>query len=102
MIWLASYGGASPIGNQIATVNIGGVNWALYNGQNSYWTVYSFVAPSPINQFSADIKQFFQYLTNTYPAIVPGSYYLQTIGAGTEPFIGSDAWFTVSSYSISA
>ncbi|KAJ5584990.1 xyloglucan-specific endo-beta-1-4-glucanase A [Penicillium hispanicum] len=101
MIWLAAYGGATPIGSPVATVQIDGINWQVWQGTNEYWTVFSFLAPSTYHHFSGDIKHFFNYLTATFPSVVPASYYLQTIGAGTEPFTGSNAWFTVSPYTLS-
>ncbi|KAJ5159601.1 xyloglucan-specific endo-beta-1-4-glucanase A [Penicillium canariense] len=101
MIWLASYGGAEPIGygsGPIASPIIGGITWDLYKGPNT-WTVFSFVARDTITDYSGDINDFFGYLTTNEG--VPSSYYLQTIGAGTEPFTGSNAWFTVNPYTIS-
>ena len=100
MIWLASLGGAEPIGygsGPIASPSIDGVTWKLYKGPNT-WTVYSFVATSQVTNFSGDIMNFLNYLINNDG--LPSSYYLQTIGAGTEAFTGSSAWFTVSPYTI--
>ncbi|OJJ68009.1 hypothetical protein ASPBRDRAFT_58604 [Aspergillus brasiliensis CBS 101740] len=101
MIWLAAYGGIEPIGNAdgaIASPTIGGYTWDLYKGPND-WTVFSFVARETITDFSADLMQFFTYLIDNEG--VSSSLYLQTLGAGTEPMTGSDAWFTVSPYTIS-
>jgi hypothetical protein len=101
MVWLARLGGAEPLGysgGAIATVSISGVSWDLYKGSNG-WTVYSFVATSEETSFSGDMNDFFTYLVDNQG--VPSSYYLQTIGAGTEPFTGSNTWFTVSPYTIS-
>jgi xyloglucan-specific endo-beta-1,4-glucanase len=101
MVWLGRLGGAEPLGysgGAIVTVSIGGVSWDLYKGSNG-WTVYSFVASSEQTSFSGDMNDFFTYLIDNQG--VPSSYYLQTIGAGTEPFTGSNTWFTVSPYTIS-
>lgn len=102
MVWLAALGGAQPIGynnnSPIATVTIGGTSWNLYKGTNS-WTVFSFVATSQVNDFSGDMMDFFSYLIDNQG--LPEHYYLQFIQAGTEAFTGSNAWFTVSPYSIS-
>ena len=37
---------------------------------NGAMKVFSFIAPSPMNSFSADVKQFYTYLANSqgYPA----------------------------------
>jgi xyloglucan-specific endo-beta-1,4-glucanase len=101
MIWLAALGGAEPIGyskGPIATISLSGVTWKLYKGTNT-WTVYSFVATNEVTDFSGDIMDYFNYLVDHDG--LPSNYYLQTIGAGTEAFTGSDVWFTVSPYKIS-
>jgi xyloglucan-specific endo-beta-1,4-glucanase len=100
MVWLAALGGAAPIGypTAIATPTINGVKFNLYKGTNS-WTVFSFVAASETTSFSGDINNFLKYLTENEG--VSSNNYLQSIGAGTEPFTGSGATFSVSQYSIS-
>lgn len=101
MVWLAALGGAFPItssGSPIASPSIGGVTWNLYQGTNT-WTVFSFVATSEQANFSGDIKEFFTYLIDNHG--LPSSYYLQSIGAGTEAFTGSNAIFTVSPFTLS-
>ncbi|RDH28853.1 concanavalin A-like lectin/glucanase domain-containing protein [Aspergillus welwitschiae] len=85
-------------GRPIASPTIGGYTWDLYKGPND-WTVYSFVARETITDFSADVLEFFTYLVDNEG--VSSSLYLQTLGAGTEPKTGSDAWFTVSPYTVS-
>lgn len=100
MIWLAALGGAGPIsstGSAIATVSVGGVSFKLYKGPNGSTTVYSFVAVSQATSFSADLKDFFTYLIKSQG--FPSSQYLLSIGAGTEPFSGSNAVLTTSAYS---
>lgn len=99
MIWLSTRGGAAPAGSQITTVSVAGVNWKLYKGTVSSWTVFSFVAPSEITSFSADLKLFFTYLINSQG--VSASNYFSGAGAGTEPFTGS-ATLTTTSLSIVA
>jgi xyloglucan-specific endo-beta-1,4-glucanase len=102
MIWLGSLGGAGPIsstGSTIATPNIGGVSWNLYTGSHSQMTVFSFVAPSNIGSFSGDLTDFTDYLRANQG--LSGDQIVQTIGAGTEPFIGENAVFTTESYSVS-
>ncbi|KAL0941641.1 glycoside hydrolase family 12 protein [Colletotrichum truncatum] len=102
MIWLGSLGGAGPIsatGSTIATPNVGGRTWNLYKGTNGQMTVFSFVAPSNVQSFSGDLKQFVTYLINSQG--LPSSQILQSIGAGTEPFVGSNAKFTTTAYTAS-
>jgi xyloglucan-specific endo-beta-1,4-glucanase len=102
MIWLAALGGAGPIsasGSPIATPTIGGSSWSLYQGTNAATTVYSFFASSQIESYSGDLVDFFNYLVSSQG--FSNSQYIQSVGAGTEPFTGSDAVFTTISYTLS-
>jgi len=102
MIWLGALGGAGPIsstGSPIATVTLAGSSWKLYNGMNGQMNVYSFVAVSNVNSFKGDLMAFVNYLTSKQG--MPKSQILQSVGAGTEPFSGSNAVFTTSAYSLS-
>lgn len=100
MIWLAALGGAGPIpstGSPVATPTIAGNTWKLYTGPNGDTTVFSFVAESEVTSFSGDLMDFFDYLTENEG--LSTSQYLTSIGAGTEPFTGSDAELKVTGYS---
>ncbi|CAG9954682.1 unnamed protein product [Clonostachys rosea f. rosea IK726] len=102
MIWLSAIGGAGPIsatGSSIATVTIAGASWKLWKGTNSQMTVFSFVAESAQSNFSGDLNDFIKYLTQSQG--YPGSQCLYSIGAGTEPFVGSNAQFTTTGYTVS-
>lgn len=102
MIWLAALGGAGPIsstGKSVASTTIGDVSWDLWSGKNGNMQVYSFVVSSPTKSFSGDLMQFFQYLEKNQG--LQSSLYLTDVQAGTEPFTGSQAEFTTSSYSVS-
>ena len=102
MIWLAALGGAGPIsstGSSIASVTIGGVSWNLWYGLNGNMEVYSFVASSTTESFSADLVDFINYLVDNQG--LSSSQYLTHVQAGTEPFTGTDASLTVSTYSVS-
>jgi xyloglucan-specific endo-beta-1,4-glucanase len=101
MIWLDALGGAGPIsstGSTVATPTIGGVAWDLYSGPNGDTTVYSFVAQSAQESFSGDLLNFFSYLESNEG--FSSSQYLTSIGAGTEPFTGTNAVLTTSAYSL--
>jgi xyloglucan-specific endo-beta-1,4-glucanase len=101
MIWLGAYGGAGPIsstGSTIATPTIAGSSWKLYYGLNGSMKVYSFVASSNIASFSGDLKLFLTYLSSNQG--LSTSQYLTSLGAGTEPFTGSNAVLTTSAYSV--
>ena len=101
MIWLAALGGAGPIsstGSPVATPTIDGVSWKLYKGPNGSMTVFSFVASSQVTSFSGNLMDFFKYLESNQG--LSSSQYLQSIGAGTEPFTGSNANFKTTAYSV--
>ncbi|KAF4550681.1 Endoglucanase cel12C-like protein [Elsinoe fawcettii] len=101
MIWVGALGGAGPIsstGSPIATVSLAGKSWKLWKGPNGQMTVFSFVADGNVGSFNADLKVFVDYLTKSQG--LPTSQVLQSVGAGTEPFVGSNAVFTTSSYSL--
>jgi xyloglucan-specific endo-beta-1,4-glucanase len=101
MVWLGALGGAGPIsstGSPIATPTIGSTTFNLFKGPNGQMTVYSFVATSKMDtNYSGDLKAFFTYLIANQG--LSANEYLLSIGAGTEPFTGSNAVLTVSSYS---
>ncbi|KAH6871619.1 glycoside hydrolase family 12 protein [Thelonectria olida] len=103
MIWLGSYGGAGPISSTndtpLATVTIAGVKWKLFKGPNGDTTVFSFVAPSNIGNWSGDLKLFFNYLTSSQG--VSTDNVVTSLQAGTEPFTGSNCVFKTSAYTIS-
>jgi xyloglucan-specific endo-beta-1,4-glucanase len=96
MVWLGALGGAGPIsstGSAIATTTINGVSWKLYKGPNGSMTVYSFVASSSATSFSGDLLNFFKYLESSWA--FPSGQYLLSIGAGTEPFVGTcEIWWS--------
>jgi hypothetical protein len=100
MVWLAALGGAGPIsstGSPIATPTIGGITFKLFKGPNGSTTVFSFVASSEVTNFNGDLMNFFSYLISSQG--VSSSQYLQSLGAGTEPFTGSNAVLTTTGYS---
>ncbi|KAJ4315075.1 hypothetical protein N0V94_006129 [Neodidymelliopsis sp. IMI 364377] len=102
MIWLSAIGGAGPIsstGSAIATVTIAGKQFKLWKGPNGQMTVFSFVAVNPINSWNGDLNEFLIYLRGNQG--LPRSQILQSVGAGTEPFSGSNAVLTTSAYTLS-
>lgn len=102
MIWLGALGGAGPIsatGQPIATATVGGVSWSLFKGSHSQITVFSFVATTKQASYAGDLNDFLRYLTTSQG--LPGSQCLYSIGAGTEPFTGTNAKFMTSGYSAS-
>ncbi|CAE6465988.1 unnamed protein product [Rhizoctonia solani] len=86
MIWLSNRR-AGPAGSKVATANINGLNWGLFKGRVGTWDVYSFVAPSELSNYNADLKPFLTYLINSRG--ISSNQYLVALQAGTEPFEGS-------------
>jgi len=101
MIWLSGEGGIQPVGSSIQSgISLAGHTWTLWNGPNTNWQVFSFVsADGNINDFSADLKDFFDFLVQNHG--VASSQYIQSIQSGTEPFTGS-ADLVINSYSVTA
>lgn len=102
MIWLGALGGAGPIsstGKPIATVTVAGNQYQLWKGPNGQMTVFSFVAVKTVNSFNGDLNDFFVYLRNNQG--LPSNQILQSVGAGTEPFSGSNAVFKTTAFSMS-
>lgn len=101
MIWLDALGGAGPIsstGSAVATTpELAGTTWDLYSGLNGEMTVFSFVATAAVSDFDGDLLDFLQYLVDDQG--MPDSQYLLSIGAGSEPFTGTSAVFSVASFS---
>ncbi|KAI9147470.1 Endoglucanase cel12B [Paramyrothecium foliicola] len=103
MIWLGVYGGIwpiteSPTGSPVGQVTLAGHTWNLYTGWNGAMRVYSFLpANGPIYKFSADVKEFFNYLTKTY-AFPAQEQYMLIYQFGTEAFTGGPAYFNVAKY----
>ncbi|BCS30779.1 glycoside hydrolase family 12 protein [Aspergillus puulaauensis] len=97
MIWLGRFGGVQPIGSQIGSATVSGATWELWNGMNGEMEVFSFVAASPLTSWSADIKEFWTYLSDQqgYPA---ASQYLINFQFGTEPFTGGETTLTVAQW----
>ncbi|KAF2194788.1 glycoside hydrolase family 12 protein [Zopfia rhizophila CBS 207.26] len=102
MIWLGALGGAGPIsstGQPVATVTLAGKSWKLYSGKNGQMQVFSFVASSNVSSFSGNLLDFVNYLASNQG--LSKSQILQSVGAGTESFTGSNAVFTTTGYSLS-
>ena len=92
MIWLYRAGGAGPLGTRVATVNIAGTNWDLYEG-NIGWQVHSFVRTSNTTSVSLNLRDFLNYLRSRG---LSSSKYLTSVEAGTEVFVGSGQLNTTS------
>lgn len=100
MVWLDALGGAGPIsssGSAVATPELAGSTWDLYDGYNGDTHVFSFVATAAVADFDGDLMDFLSYLVANEG--MSDSQYLLSIGAGSEPFTGTSAVFSVASFS---
>ncbi|TQN68417.1 Endoglucanase cel12B [Colletotrichum shisoi] len=100
MIWLAKLGGVWPISESkapIAHVDICGHQWEVHFGYNhgGAMKVYSFLPVNgPIQHFSADVKQFLDFLSHQFQ-FPQHNQYMLVYQLGTEAFTGGPAKFVV-------
>jgi hypothetical protein len=86
MIWPYRSGGAGPIGETVATVEIGGATWELHEG-NIGWDVYSFVRTENTESVEFNLMDFLTYLVENRG--LDANKYLNSVQAGTEVFTGA-------------
>ncbi|WP_436534918.1 GH12 family glycosyl hydrolase domain-containing protein [Actinoplanes sp. HUAS TT8] len=98
MIWFNRQGSIQPIGSKVATATIGGRSWDVWQGSNGSNAVVSYVAPSPISSWSFSVLDFVNDVKNR--GAITSSWYLTSIQAGFEPWIGG-AGLAVTSFSAS-
>jgi hypothetical protein len=96
MVWLYRAGGAGPIGSLVTDVVVDGTTWGLYEGNNSYWQVHSFVRNSNTNSATLNLMSFLDALVSR--GSMSSSQYLTSIQAGTEVYNGSGELNTSSYY----
>ncbi len=97
MVWLYRSGGAGPLGTKVATVNVAGASWDLYEGDIG-WKVHSFVRTSNTTSANLNLADFSNVLVGR--GYISSSKYLSGIEAGTEVFRG-DGQLDTNSYSVS-
>jgi hypothetical protein len=98
MIWFNRQGSIQPIGSPTGNVTIGGKTWQVWTGSNGSNAVVSYVAPSAISSWSFSVLDFIND-TKTR-SNVTNSWYLTSIQAGFEPWIGG-AGLAVTNFSAS-
>jgi hypothetical protein len=98
MIWFNRQGNIQPIGSVVGNATIGGRTWQVWQGSNGSNAVISYVAPSPITSWSFSVLDFINDTKNR--GAITSSWYLTSIQAGFEPWIGG-AGLAVNSFSAS-
>jgi len=85
MIWLNKQGSIQPVGSQVGTASINGATWNVWFG-NIGWNVVSYVRQSATSSLNFGINEFYS------DAVSRGygqrSWYLTSIQAGFEPWVG--------------
>ncbi|MFI5840092.1 cellulose binding domain-containing protein [Catenuloplanes sp. NPDC051500] len=98
MIWFNRQGNIQPIGSPVGNTTIGGRTWEVWQGSNGANNVISYVAPSAIPSWNFSVLDFINDTRNR--GAITNSWYLTSIQAGFEPWIGG-AGLAVNSFSAS-
>ena len=96
LIWFNRQGNIQPIGSVVGTTTIGGRSWQVWQGSNGSNAVISYVAAAPITSWSFSVLDFITDVRNR--GAITNSWYLTSIQAGFEPWIGG-AGLAVNSFS---
>jgi chitodextrinase len=86
MIWFNRQGNIQPIGSVVGNGTVGGRTWEVWRGNNGGNNVISYVAPSPINSWNFSVLDFIN--DTVARGAITRSWYLTSIQAGFEPWIG--------------
>ncbi len=96
MIWFNRQGPIQPIGGPVGNATVGGRTWEVWQGSNGANNVLSYVAPSPISSWNFSVLDFIADVRSR--GAITNSWYLTSIQAGFEPWIGG-AGLAVNSFS---
>jgi cellulase/cellobiase CelA1 len=96
MIWLDHQGSIQPIGSRVGTATLAGGTWDVWFG-NIGWNVVSYVRTSATSSLDFAVNDFYSDAVNRGHA--QRSWYLTSIQAGFEPWIGG-AGLAVNSFSV--
>ncbi|MDR7279027.1 GH12 family glycosyl hydrolase domain-containing protein [Catenuloplanes atrovinosus] len=96
MIWFNRQGNIQPIGSPVGSATVGGRTWEVWQGSNGSNNVISYVAPSAITSWNFSVLDFINDVRSR--GAITNSWYLTSIQAGFEPWIGG-AGLAVNSFS---
>jgi hypothetical protein len=89
MIWLNHQGSIQPVGsNTGSTVTLAGRSWQVWTGNNGQNNVVSYVSPSAITSLSFNARDFILDTFSRGSQYGNQSWYLTSMQAGFEPWIG--------------
>jgi hypothetical protein len=99
MIWLNRQGSIQPIGSNTGTVTLAGRSWQVWVGSNGQNNVVSYLSSSiPITSISFNARDFILDAITRGSGFGSTSWYLTSVQAGFEPWIGG-VGLTVNSFS---
>jgi hypothetical protein len=87
MIWLNHTGSINPVGSATGTATIAGHSWTVWTGNNGQNNVVSYVQAG-LSSLSFDVKAFISDTLGRGSTYGTTSWYLTSIQAGFEPWIG--------------
>jgi hypothetical protein len=87
MVWLHHTGSIQPVGSQTGSATIAGRSWTVWTGNNGQNNVVSYVQ-SGITSISFNVMDFVRDTLNRGSQYGTTSWYLTSIQAGFEPWIG--------------
>ena len=96
MVWLNHTGSIQPIGSKVGTATIAGATWDVWFG-NTGWNVISYVRQQTTSSASFLVNDFWKDVVSR--GFGSTSWYLTSIQAGFEPWIGG-AGLAVNSFSV--
>jgi hypothetical protein len=100
MIWLNHQGGIQPIGSPTGSASLAGRSWTVWTGNNGGNNVVSYVAGSAISSLDFNVRDFVLDTLGRGSQYGTTSWYLTSIQAGFEPWIGG-VGLAVNSFSAS-
>src|SRR5450755_303580 len=100
MLWLYKQGNIHPVGSPVATLNMDGTTWTLWEGARSSWQVHTFVRNGNTSGTQAlSLNDFLDYLV--VQRGLSSTKYLTGVEAGSEVWSGN-AELDTSSYATDA
>jgi len=87
MVWLNHTGTIQPVGSATGTATIDGHTWTVWTGNNGQNNVVSYVQ-SGLSSLSFDVKDFIADTLGRGSAYGSTSWYLTSVQAGFEPWVG--------------
>jgi hypothetical protein len=100
MIWLNHQGSIQPVGSSTGSASIAGRSWTVWTGNNGQNNVVSYVSGSAVSSLSFNVKDFITDTLGRGSQYGNTNWYLTSIQAGFEPWIGG-VGLAVNSFSAS-